>query len=365
MISSKRPIFKRIVILAYILILYTVSCPNYIFAADSFEPNNTFGTATTLPLDLNTTSVASYISTSSDVDYFKVNITHTGLYSATLTNNNTNNYGYGDLPADYDLYIMNSSGNTIASSTNSAFQTERVYFNFSSTGYYYFKIMGYNGSYNSSQQYKLLVAHGDAAMLNEAEKFRDFNTTEFYDRQGTGGTKISKGVAYGYGSKDSLQHYASDILSAKNNASTPFDNWNDYGWPKPGRFDGESSGTSWCGIDCSGFTQRCAQAAGTRYYIARVKPLDQYDGLSGNQVPASGFGTYSNIITDYSTLEVGDIAYWSTHIVMFAKIDTTNRFACKIIEAAGDLLVNGGRYVKESTFSRYQGTTLTIARLKQ
>lgn len=120
--------------------------------------------------------------------------------------------------------------------------------------------------------------------------------------------------------------------------------------------------SNWCGIDCSGFVQRCAQAAGSRYLISRNMPLDSGDGQSGNQVPASGFGSYCNSVSDVN-LETGDVAYWSTHIVMLAKVNTVTPSNSKIFEASADGSGAGGRCVKESFLYKY--TSYTLGRLIQ
>lgn len=358
---------KGFTVLCLILsvILVNAIVPIIAYATDTNEPNDTSGTATTLTFDRLTAYAISYISTSTDIDWFKVNITHTGQYSCTLTNNNTTTDPYGNLPADFDLDVYDPSLTNIAYSYAGGTTYEKCYFNVSSTGYYYFKIHGYNGAYSSSVPYKLVIQHGDAVMFAEATRFRDYSSQGFYDRLVQSGTGYndywhSLGVAYGYGSKDSLSHYMTDIASATSHANSPFNRWDKYNFPtyeRPGRMDGDSSTTKNCGIDCSGFVQRCAQAAGTRYKIARDKPLNSGDGLAGNQVAAADFGSWSSTVTA-ANLETGDIAYWSTHIVMFARINTTDINDCKIIEAAGDTLALGGRVVKESYYSKYSSHPL-------
>ncbi len=364
--NKKNKIFF-IFIIASLLLICTIN-PIVTYATDTYEYNDTSGTASTLTFDRLTAYAVSYISTSTDTDWFKVYVDHTGQYSCTLTNNTS----YDNLPADYDIDVYNPNISIITYSVNSGTAYEKCYFNASTTGYYYFRIYGYNGACNASVPYKLLISHGDAVMFTEATRFRDYNIQGFYDRlvqPSTGYNDYwhSSGVAYGYGSKDSLSHYSADIISAACYANTPFNRWDKYNFPtyqRPGRFDGDSSNTKNCGIDCSGFIQRCAQAAGDRYNIARTSPLDSGDGLSGNQVAAGSFGAYSTSVTS-SNLQTGDISYWSTHIVMFAKINPNNINDCKIIEAAGESLSNGGRVVKESYYSKYSGNGYALARLNQ
>ncbi len=354
-----------------IMLMYVVN-PIPAYATDTYEPNNTSGSATTLTFDRLTAWAISYISTSSDIDWYKVNITHTGQYSCTLTNNNTTTDPYGYLPADYDIEVFDPSLNYIAGSWNSGTTYEKCYFNANSTGYYYFRITGWDGAYDPNIPYKLVIQHGDAVMFTEAARYRDYSNRGFYDRRINPSTGInnywhSSGIAYGYGSKDSLSHYNTDIISANSHANTPFDRWDKYNFPtyeRPGRMDGDSSTTKNCGIDCSGFVQRCAQAAESRYKIARESPLNSGDGLSGNWVSAANFGSWSTSVTS-GNLETGDIAYSASHVVVFARINPSVLNDCKIIEAVGDQIVDGGRVVKESYYSRYSGGGYSLARLMQ
>lgn len=366
---------KKLIMCIVMFTLTLVSIFNFSIltkADDTYEGNDTFNNPAILSFDRLTASAVSYISTSLDVDFFAVNITHTGLYSFMLTNDNTTTSNpYGNLPKDYDVIVFDPNKLQITMSTIGGTTCEGNYFTANTPGYYYIKIYGYSSSdYDPYQPYRLTVQHGDAAMYTEAARYRDYNRVGFYDRQVQSGTQKndywhSVGVAYGYGSKDSISHYSTDITNANMNALSPFDSWDKYNfpnYPRPGRYDGDSSTSKNCGIDCSGFIQRCAQASYLPYTIALSMPLDSGDGLSGNWVPASSFGGYSSPVSS-ANLQTGDISYWSTHIVMFAKINPNNIDDCKIIEASGDSLSNGGRKVKESYYSKYSGSGYAIARL--
>ncbi len=267
------------------------------------------------------------------------------------------------------MYIYDSSMSILDSSTGYGTGLEQCYFNVTSTGWYYIKINGWNGACSASVPYKIVLQHGDSAMFTEASRYRSYNEYGFFDRVDGGGHWQSQGVAYSYGGKEAFQYYRGRIQVATTNASTPFDNWSDYSssYVRPGRYDGE--GWNYCGIDCSGFIQRCAQAAGDRYKIARLAPLNSTSGQPSEgtpniQVAASNFGLYSTSI-NVNDMETGDIAYWSTHIVMLAKIDLNDAYSSRIIEAQGQPWSSGGRVVREDPFSDYRYTTKTIARLDQ
>ncbi|NCB52581.1 MAG: hypothetical protein EOM54_11985 [Clostridia bacterium] len=352
--------------LLIILIFSTMFIQSY--ATDTNEPNDSYSTSTTLSLSNLTAYSISYISTSSDVDWYKIYITHLGLYSLALTNNSSGSSAYGGLPGDYDIYVYNSSLSQIASSCSRTTIYENSYFNITSPGYYYFKVVGYNGSYNANIPYKLIVQHGDAMMMTEACRYRDYSTQGFFDHLYPYNYWHSQGVAYSYGNKDSFSYYISNITTATTYAITPFSSWNCYSssYRRPGllksEYDSGYSPINYCGIDCSGFLQRCAQAAGSRYEIARDKPLNSTNG-GINAVSSGGFADWSTELPSTSALQTGHIAYNSSHIVMFAKVDPNNLYNCVIIEAAGKTLANGGRVVMESSFAYYTGTDFTYASL--
>jgi serine protease len=71
------------------------------------ESNNTTGTANTV--GTSGTTVNGNMGSSTDTDYFKVSLPAGKTLSSTLTPNST---------SDYDLYIYNSAGTQVTSSTN-------------------------------------------------------------------------------------------------------------------------------------------------------------------------------------------------------------------------------------------------------
>jgi bacillolysin len=110
---------------------------------DEYEPNDSQSTAYG-PIASDTTYNGK-ISSPSDVDWFKFTTSSSGTISLTLTN----------LPADYDLYLYNSSGTQLARSWNGGTSSESISYNASSAGTFYVRVVGYNGAYNTSTAYAL------------------------------------------------------------------------------------------------------------------------------------------------------------------------------------------------------------------
>ncbi|MEP7317697.1 MAG: reprolysin-like metallopeptidase [Panacibacter sp.] len=109
--------------------------------ATAFEPNETQVTAAAI-----TSGVANSaaISTSTDVDYYKI--------TTTATSNIVYNLA-GPSGVDYDLYVYNSAGTQIGAS-ESATATESVSLASQAAGTYYIKVIGYNGA-NSTTCYTI------------------------------------------------------------------------------------------------------------------------------------------------------------------------------------------------------------------
>lgn len=85
------------------------------------------------------------ISSSTDVDYYKFKRTDTGTVSISLTN----------LPVNYNLYLVDSSGDVLSKSENSGSKPESICYRINKPGTYYIKVAGYNGAYNRSLKYAL------------------------------------------------------------------------------------------------------------------------------------------------------------------------------------------------------------------
>jgi bacillolysin len=108
------------------------------------EPNNSTSYANVI--STSGTTVTGYISSSSDVDYFKVTVPGYKTLTVDLTVPST---------VDYDVKLYNSSGTLLASGTNGTGQPERVtWYNSSSTSrVVYIKVYPYSGSSTTSPYY--------------------------------------------------------------------------------------------------------------------------------------------------------------------------------------------------------------------
>ncbi|WP_346920900.1 C25 family cysteine peptidase [Clostridium sp. UBA7339] len=114
--------------------------------ADPYEPNDSTSQAYTINSGVD---YSSYIYSNTDVDYYKVTTNKSGVISATLTN----------LPYDYDLYLYNSSGKRVASSTKSSTSNESISYSARTLGTYYLKVVGYNGAHSTSTKYNLNASY--------------------------------------------------------------------------------------------------------------------------------------------------------------------------------------------------------------
>ena len=100
------------------------------------ESNNSTSTANLVADTV--TKIIGYIGSSTDKDYFKINITpgHTATLAMT-----------GPSGVDYDLYLLNSSGRTLKSSTGSTATESITYANTSKTAkVFYLYVKSYSGS---------------------------------------------------------------------------------------------------------------------------------------------------------------------------------------------------------------------------
>jgi subtilisin family serine protease len=122
----------------YFYIFVTQPAPPPI--TDTYEPNDSRSSATSASTGR---SYISYISSSSDEDYFKFTAGTTGTMSAQL---------YVPSNKDYDFYIYpaNSSSH-IAAGRKGAGQTENEEFSVTANTVYYIKVIGFGGAYSSSR----------------------------------------------------------------------------------------------------------------------------------------------------------------------------------------------------------------------
>ncbi|MEI6493464.1 MAG: pre-peptidase C-terminal domain-containing protein, partial [Verrucomicrobiota bacterium] len=115
-------------------------------AIDTLEPNNSSSSATPMTLGA---SIQSYVSSPSDVDWFKVTVTTPGQLTANLI-----------VPAglDYDLELYGPDGTWKAGSYNDAGVAESISYAATIAGTYYFRVYGYqigNGSFSTTAPYTL------------------------------------------------------------------------------------------------------------------------------------------------------------------------------------------------------------------
>lgn len=113
--------------------------------SDTYEPNGTTSTAYAITSG---TTYGSYIASSTDVDYYKFNVTTAKTISISLTT----------LPGDFDLYLYNSAGTLVAKSENVSTTSESISYS-AATGTYYVKVVGYNGAYSTSTKYSLKATY--------------------------------------------------------------------------------------------------------------------------------------------------------------------------------------------------------------
>ncbi|MBB3909292.1 S8 family peptidase [Anoxybacteroides rupiense] len=106
--------------------------------SDTYEPNNSASQATNISTG---TSLSSYISTSSDVDFFKFVPNRNGSVTLQL---------YVPSDKDYDVQVLNSGQSSIASGTAGTGMTENVTFSVVANQTYYIKVYGYSGAYSSA-----------------------------------------------------------------------------------------------------------------------------------------------------------------------------------------------------------------------
>jgi hypothetical protein len=124
---------------------------------DTYESNNTTGTAKTIPVN---TNISAIISSSTDRDWFR--------FSNTSTQRNIR-IDLTTLPADYDVRLYNPSGSQVAISQNGGTTSEVITFNTTTVGTWRVQVYGYNGAFNSSACYTLRASIS-ASSFREGEE---------------------------------------------------------------------------------------------------------------------------------------------------------------------------------------------------
>ncbi|KEO84174.1 M4 family metallopeptidase [Tumebacillus flagellatus] len=141
---------------------------------DPYEPNDTQATAYG-PITSGT-AYNGYISSSSDVDWFKFTTADSGTINASLTN----------LPKDYDLYLYDAAGTQLSKSINGGTTSESIAYSASAPGTYYVKVIGYSGA-NSTSAYSLTVNYPTVAPVGTwYYETKAFDTPHPYTNSYTG-----------------------------------------------------------------------------------------------------------------------------------------------------------------------------------
>lgn len=112
---------------------------------DTYEPNGTTAQAYAISSGV---SYASFIASTSDIDYYKFTVSAAKSISISLTT----------LPKDYDIYLYNSSGTLVAKSEKASTTSESITYS-AAAGTYYIKVIGYNGAYSTTSKYTLKATY--------------------------------------------------------------------------------------------------------------------------------------------------------------------------------------------------------------
>jgi hypothetical protein len=111
---------------------------------NAFESNNTQATAAAVAVN---TVHSAAIGVSGDIDFYSFTTTTTSNFSITLTN----------LPADYDIFLLNSSGTQIGASESGGTSSETITANSQAAGTYYVRIIGWSGAFSNTVCYNLNI----------------------------------------------------------------------------------------------------------------------------------------------------------------------------------------------------------------
>ena len=115
---------------------FTVSNSTSSTTFNEMESNNSTGTANVVADTV--TKIVGYMGSTTDLDYFKVNVQPGKSITINMT---------GPTGVDYDLYFLNSSGTTLKSSLGSTATETITYANTSATAtVFYIKVLAYAGS---------------------------------------------------------------------------------------------------------------------------------------------------------------------------------------------------------------------------
>lgn len=126
---------------------FTVNNPETPAIYNEVENNNTTQTANLIADSV--TKISGYIGTSSDKDYFKINVAAGRSVTINMTGP----------AADYDLYLLNGSGVTLRTSANPGANESVIYKNAgATTATYYIKVVPFGGAYTLTIPYNLALS---------------------------------------------------------------------------------------------------------------------------------------------------------------------------------------------------------------
>lgn len=352
-----------LLILSVVIILFSSSPIVQAYDVVETEPNNTFDYPMNLSFD-SVISVKGYFNYSYDDDWFRFYANQAGVYSVSLTNGHESGSGvYGLLPADYDVYIFGPSNNysyAIAWSEAAGNSPEQAFFYVSSPGYYYVWLSGW-GDWSTTTPYNLTIARGDAAMLIDGLRYTKYIRSYIPRKTQTdwnNTTAENLPVAYAYGIKDDFLTFGSQ-LDNTNNGNPPASYSNYLVRPMKWSTD---SGTTYTGIDCSGFVQRTAAYShknntSQQRYTLPGPP----DWINANTIGSDTHSTliYSPLVTTYSDIRVGDLFHLDSHIG-FVSVPATNKNNVRILHAHpndnGQSFPMNRRIVSDAYLSYYYST---------
>ena len=137
-------------------ILYEAESNNSMQSADQvYDDDTTYGT----------------IGYSGDIDYYKVQFESSG----------NANFWLGDIPSgvDYDFYLYDVNGNVLASSTTTADQEQIYNYPVSANNWYYMQVVGYGGSYDSANYYRVRAKNYPTASVGDLFEPNDDFTSAY------------------------------------------------------------------------------------------------------------------------------------------------------------------------------------------
>ena len=129
--------------------------------------NGTTAGAATIPFN---TDINGLINPSKDNDYYRFVITTGGTITLSLTT----------LPANYQLALLNSSGSTLQSSTNSGTADETINSTVTAGTYYARVYPRNNGAWNATICYTLRVQLGTASLVETTPEFTQSGMLKIY-----------------------------------------------------------------------------------------------------------------------------------------------------------------------------------------